>query len=111
MLIESIKSTPDRRGNAGNTGARRWAHFSGDEFWRAGGMLGRGGVQYITDRLSGDLYRSLICGSDRGSYKSTYRELWDDPERCGVKEAFYRRTGDARVFDDEFELAFDASGG
>jgi hypothetical protein len=28
MLIESIKSTPDRRGNAGNTGARRWARFS-----------------------------------------------------------------------------------
>src|ERR1700761_2590272 len=107
-LIESIKSTPNRRGNAGNTGAGRRAHFSRQEFWRTSGMLWRGGLQYITDRLSGDLYRSLVCGADRRSYKSSHWKLWHDTERCGVEEAIYRRTGDARVFACEFELALDA---
>src|SRR5271155_4124911 len=107
MLIESIKSTPNRRGNAGNTGAGRRAHFSRQKFWRTGGTLWRGGLQYITDRLSGDLYRSFLRGSDRGFDKSTYRELWDDTERCGGHAALHRRSGDARVFADELELAFD----
>src|SRR3979490_2809517 len=111
MLIESIKSTPSRRGNAGNTSAGRRAHFSRQKFWRTGGMLWRGGFQYITDRLSGDRYRSFVCGSDRGSDKSPHWKLWNDTERCGVEEALYRRIGDARIFTDELELAFDAGGG
>src|SRR6266478_3394766 len=111
MLIESIKSTPNRRGNAGNTGAGRRAHFSRQKFWRTSGMLWRGGLQYITDRLSGDLYRSLVCGSDCGSDESSHWKLWNDTERCGVEEAVYRRIGDARIFADEFELAFDPGGG
>src|SRR5580658_5011209 len=111
MLIESIKSTPNRRGNAGNTGAGRRAHFSRQEFWRTSGMLWRSGLQYITDRLSGDLYRSFLRGSDRSFDKPPHRELWNDAERCGVEEALHRRPGDARVFTDELELAFDAGGG
>src|ERR1700730_17970573 len=111
MLIESIKSTPSRRGNAGNTGAGRRAHFSRQEFWRTSGMLWRGGLQYITDRLSGDLYRSFLCGSDCGSDESSHWELWNDTERCGVEEAVYRRIGYARIFSDEFELAFDEGRG
>src|ERR1700749_1519701 len=111
MLIESIKSTPNRRGNAGNTGAGRRAHFSRQEFWRTSGALWRGGLQYIADRLSGDLYRSLLCGSDRGSDESSRWELWNDAERCGVDEAVYRRIGYARIFAHELELAFNAGGG
>src|SRR5882724_9676442 len=108
MLIESIKSTPGRRGNASNTGAGRRAHFSRQKFWRTSGMLWRGGLQYIADRLSGDLHRSFLCGSDCCSYKSPNWKLWNDAERCGVEEAVYRRTRHARVFAGEFELAFDA---
>src|ERR1700716_3705163 len=111
MLIESIKSTPNRRGNAGNTGAGRRAHFSRQKFWRTSGMLWRGGLQYITDRLSGDLYRSFVCGPDCGSDESPHWKLWNDAERCGVEEAVYRRIGDARVFADVFELAFEPGGG
>src|SRR5229473_8151008 len=110
MLIESIKSTPSRRGNAGNTGAGRRAHFSRQEFWRTGGVLWRGGLQYITDRLSGDLYRSLVCGADCGSYQSAYWKLWDDTARCGGEAALHRRAGDARIFTGELELAFDRGG-
>src|SRR5713101_1538653 len=111
MLIESIKSTPSRRGNAGNTGAGRRAHFSRPKFWRTSGMLWRGGLQYITDRLSGDLHGSLVCGSDCGSDESPHWKLRNDSERCGVEEAVYRRARHARVFADEFELAFDAGCG
>src|SRR5438270_13164561 len=111
MLIESIKSTPNRRGNAGNTGAGRRAHFSRQKFWRTSGMLWRGGLQYITDRLSGDLYRPLLRGSDCGSDESSHWKLWNDAERCGVEEAIYRRLSDARIFTDELELAFDAGCG
>src|ERR1700743_2148879 len=111
MLIESIKSTPNRRGNAGNTGAGRRAHFSRQEFWRTSGMLWRSGLQYIPDRLPGDLYRSFLRGPDCRSDKSSHWKLWNDAERCGVEEALYRGACDARVFDDEFELAFDAGGG
>src|SRR5260370_31280225 len=111
MLIESIKSTPNRRGNAGNTGAGRRAHFSRQKFWRTSGMLWRGGLQYITDRLSGDLYRSFLCGSDCGSDESSRWKLWNDTERRRVEKAIYRRAGNARIFADELELAFDAGGG
>src|SRR5277367_734749 len=111
MLIESIKSTPNRRGNAGNTGAGRRAHFSRQEFWRTSGTLWRSGLQYITDRLSGDLHRSFLRGADCGSDQSPHWKLWNDTERCGVEEAVYRGIGDARVFAGEFELAGDAGGG
>src|ERR1700692_1346258 len=111
MLIESIKSTPSRRGNAGNTGAGRRAHFSRQKFWRTSRMLWRGGLQYIADRLSGGLYRSFLRGSDCGSDESSHWELWTDAERCGVEEALYRRARHAGVFADEFELAFDPGGG
>ncbi len=43
--------------------------------------------------------------------KSPHWKLWNDAERCGVEEAVHRRIGDARVFADELELAFDAGGG
>src|ERR1700677_3040318 len=109
MLIESIKSTP-RRGNASNTGAGRRAHFSRQELWRTSGMLWRGGLQYITDRLSGDLYRSLVCGADRGFDESTYWKLWNDTPRCRGQAALHRRTCYARIFGDELELALDAGG-
>src|SRR3984957_20925406 len=108
MLIESIKSPPNSRGNAGNASAGRRAHVSRREFRRTGGTLWRSGLQYITDRLPGDLYRSFVCGSDRGSYQSPHWKLWNDAERCGVEEAVHRRISDARVFDREFELALDA---
>src|ERR1700733_14744293 len=107
MLIESIKSTL-RRGNASNTGAGRWARVSRYKLWRTSGMLWRSGLQYITDRLSGDLHRSFVCGSDCGSDKSSHWKLWNDAQRCGVEEALHRRAGDARVFVYELELAFDA---
>src|SRR5260370_35206050 len=101
MLIESVKSTPSRRGNAGNTGAGRRAHFSRQKFWRTGGVLWRGGVQYLTDRLSGDLHRSFVCGSDCRFDKSPHWKLWNDTERCGAEETVDRRARDAGALADE----------
>ena len=54
--------------------------FRGTSFGAAGGVLRRGGLQYIADWLSGDLYRSLLCGSDCGSDESTHWKLWNDAE-------------------------------
>ena len=79
--------------------------FRGTRLRRAGRGCGRGRLQYIADRLPGDLHRSLVRGPDRGADQSAHRELWNDAQRCGVRAALHRGAGDARVLRDEFQLA------
>src|ERR1051326_2396589 len=49
----------------GDSGARRWLLVSWRSLWRARLGLRRSLLQHVDERLSGDLDRSLIQGTDR----------------------------------------------